>query len=91
MGCLYFFTAGLFVVGWFYDLATLPDQVDRCNAKMLPNDNFEDMLEDEIEDLEDEIQQLQEEIHHLRADQDVGALKRRIQELEAQLRTHNEK
>ena len=90
LGCLYFCTAGLFVVGWMYDLATLPDQVDRCNERMDRRNDFQDFLEDEIEDLEDEIQHLRDEIAHLRSGQDVDALKQRVQDLEAQLRTHNE-
>lgn len=68
IGCLYFFTGGLLVVGWLYDLVTLPDQVIRCNAKLSPvNDDIEELLEEEIEDLEDEIDELQDEIALLRS------------------------
>ena len=73
LGCLYIFTGGLFIVGWLYDLATLPDQVDRCNEKLSSKHNFEDILEDEIEDLEDEIIHLQDEIAHLKSHQEVNA------------------
>jgi hypothetical protein len=33
MGLLYFFTGGLFFIGWFIDLFTLPRQVNRFNEK----------------------------------------------------------
>ena len=33
-GILYFFTGGLFFIGWFVDLFTLPSQVDLYNLKM---------------------------------------------------------
>ena len=32
IGILYFFTAGLFFIGWFIDLFTLGNQVDTYNA-----------------------------------------------------------
>ncbi len=67
MGCLYFFTGGLLIVGWLYDLVTLPDQVTRFNAKLTSEDGFEELLEEEIDELEDEIELLQDEIAHLRA------------------------
>jgi TM2 domain-containing membrane protein YozV len=34
MGILYFFTAGLFVIGWIIDLFTLPSQVRNYNAEV---------------------------------------------------------
>lgn len=67
MGCVYFFTGGLFIVGWLYDLATLPDQVARCNGKLSAGEDVEELLEEEIEDLEDEISQLENEITHLKS------------------------
>ena len=90
LGCIYFFTAGLFVVGWLYDLVTLPDQVDRCNEAYSSKEDFEDILEDEIEDLEDEIIHLQDEIAHLKSNQETDVLKRRIRELDTQRRSHSE-
>ena len=94
LGVAYFFTGGLFVVGWLYDLVTLPDQVDRCNYKLDMDGDLENLQEEEIEFLEDEIVQLREEIAGLlarqSADPEVALLKDRIKELEALLRTHNE-
>ncbi|HJN51504.1 MAG: TM2 domain-containing protein [Pseudomonadales bacterium] len=90
LGILYFLTGGLFVVGWLYDLVTLPDQVDRCNDKRELTEDLEAILEDEIEDLEDEVIQLRQEIAHLKSNQDVEALRVRVRELESSLRTHNE-
>ena len=66
MGCIYFFTGGLLVVGWLYDLVTLPGQVDSCNEKLSSVEDLEEFYEEEIEELEDEIIQLQEEVTHLR-------------------------
>lgn len=88
LGVLYFCTAGLFVVGWFYDLATLSDQVEDCNYKLNPG--LDDDIEEEIELLEDEINLLQEELDELRSQDNTSELKSRIAELEALLRTHNE-
>ncbi len=34
LGILYFFTGGLFFIGWFVDLFTLPSQVDLYNLKV---------------------------------------------------------
>ena len=94
LGVAYFFTGGLFVVGWLYDLVTLPDQVDRCNYKLDMDGDLENLQEEEIEFLEDEIVQLRDEIAGLLAkqstDPEVSLLKDRIKELEALLRTHNE-
>ena len=94
LGVLYFLTAGLFVVGWLYDLVTLPDQVDRCNYKLDMDGDLENLQEEEIELLEDEIMQLRDEIAGLLAkqnpDPEVAVLKDRIRELESLLRTHNE-
>lgn len=35
IGILYILTGGLFFIGWFVDLFTLPSQVDLYNLKML--------------------------------------------------------
>lgn len=93
-GVLYFFTGGLFIVGWLYDLVTLPDQVDHCNAKHELKTDVQSMLEEEIQELEDELFELEDEIDRLRANdrpsEQVEQLKQRIADLEKQLRTHNE-
>lgn len=89
-GVLYFFTGGLFVVGWLYDLVTLPDQVELYNQKHDLKVDVETLLEEEIVDLEDELLEMQDEIERLRSDDRVPALRKRIAELESQLRTHNE-
>jgi hypothetical protein len=94
LGVLYLFTGGLFIVGWLYDLATLTDQVDRCNYKLDMDGDLESLHEEELELLEDEIMQLRDEIDNLHSqrqrDPEVARLKDRIRELESMLRTHNE-
>lgn len=45
IGVLYFFTGGLIIVGWLYDLVTLADQVDKYNFKIEERDDLEDELE----------------------------------------------
>lgn len=89
-GVLYFFTGGLLVVGWLYDLVTLPFQVERYNELYASGYDMQNMLEDEILDLEDELFELQDEIKRLRSNSEVKRLKQRIAELEQQLRMHNE-
>ncbi|MCB1692892.1 MAG: NINE protein [Pseudomonadales bacterium] len=92
VGVAYFFTGGLFIVGWLYDLVTLGDQVRACNEKHSLRDTVTQALEDEIDALEDELADLEDEIHRQRSnDALVPRLQRRIAQLEAQLRTHNEK
>jgi len=45
MGILYFFTGGLFIIGWlFYDSVTLPRQVYEYNAKV-ENDIIRQLFE----------------------------------------------
>lgn len=90
LGAVYFFTGGLFVVGWLYDLVTLPFQVDRFNALYAGGQDVQSMLEDEILDLEDELDELQGELSRLRSSSEVTRLEKRIAELERQLRRHNE-
>ena len=90
-GVLYFFTGGLLIVGWLYDLVTLPGQVDWCNEKHDLKANVQELLEEEIVDLEEELFALQDELDHLRSNDDVLRLKKRVAELENQLRTHNER
>lgn len=69
LGCIYFFTGGPFILGWLYDLATLPDQVNHCNAKLSSGEDLEELLEEEIEELEDEITLLENEIVQLKSTQ----------------------
>lgn len=89
-GVLYFFTGGLFVVGWLYDLVTLPVQVAHYNEEYADDPGIQALMEEEILDLEEELLDLQEEIKHLRSDGEAARLRKRIEELESQLRTHNE-
>ena len=91
LGATYFFTGGLLFVGWLYDLVTLPDQVRLCNEKHDLHADIEELLEEEIDELEDELFEMQKEIERLHSNHEVPKLKRRIAELEAQLRTHNER
>ena len=58
---LYFFTAGLFVIGWVVDLFTMRDQVERCNDRIYDEDDQE-FLEDRIEELEEEVDDLRRQI-----------------------------
>lgn len=89
-GVLYFFTGGLFVVGWLYDLVTLPGQVAHFNETYADQPGIQTLMEEEILDLEEELMDLQDEIKHLRSNGEAAKLRERIQELENQLRTHNE-
>jgi len=36
MGVLYFFTLGLFLIGFWIDLCLIPSMVDECNARLKP-------------------------------------------------------
>jgi TM2 domain-containing membrane protein YozV len=90
LGVAYFFTGGLFLVGWLYDLVTLPDQVALINEKHELQVDVEALLEEEIAELEEELFELQDEIDHLRSNDESAALRKRIADLEDQLRTHNE-
>ena len=92
MGVLYFFTGGLVIVGWLYDLVTLQDQVDKYNFDLGKGDDSEEELEyiheEEIEVLEDEILNLREHIQDLESKDEVEALKKKIRLLETQLNQH---
>jgi len=66
-GVVYFFTGGLIIVGWLYDLVTLVDQVDTYNEKLYDNSGIEFEQEEEIDDLEDEVLHLREHILDLEA------------------------
>ncbi len=59
LGLAYFFTGGLILIGWIYDLFTLPSQVDAYNARI---DEFFDLHDQELEELEDEIDELRGEL-----------------------------
>tara|TARA_R110002072_G_scaffold89232_6_gene200034 strand:+ start:24233 stop:24646 length:414 start_codon:yes stop_codon:yes gene_type:complete len=91
-GVLYFFTAGLFVVGWIYDLFTMGEQVADFNQEYELLPTMEDVLETEIDELEEEIELLHAELDKRRSTAtEVTQLKKKISALEQQLRTHNEK
>ena len=69
MGWVYLFTGGLLGLGWLYDLFTLPGQVATCNRELQPEEDYAELLEEEIEDLEEEIMELEEEILELKSKQ----------------------
>jgi hypothetical protein len=92
LGVLYFFTAGLFIVGWLYDLVTMSDQVAAFNHKHQTEPSMEEILEMEIDDLEEALELAHAELErHRSSDSEVDVLRHRIAELENQLRTHNER
>lgn len=92
LGIAYFFTCGLFIFGWLYDLFTMGEQVARYNIKNSLVPDMEEILESEIDELEEELEELHAELEVLRTDSnDVDLLKRKIVALEQQLRTHNER
>ncbi len=92
LGVLYFFTGGLLLIGWLYDLVTMSDQVRSFNHKYETEPSMEEILEMEIDDLEDALEVAHDELNKLRADTgQVDVLRKKISELEGQLRTHNER
>lgn len=92
LGVVYFFTAGLLLIGWLYDLVTMSDQVAAFNHKHETEPSMEDLLEMEIDELEDALEHAHSELDQLREDgQQVSQLKQRIADLENQLRSHNER
>ena len=62
MALLYFFTAGLVLIGWIIDLFTLKDQVLEYNENLPLYEDEREALEDRIEDLEDEVDFLRDEL-----------------------------
>ena len=92
LGVFYFFTLGLFIVGWLYDLVTMGDQVAAFNHKHQTEPSMEEILEMEIDELEEALEDAHAELNHLRSGSDeVELLKLKIQELENQPRGHNER
>lgn len=92
LGVAYFFTAGLFLVGWLYDLVTMRDQVAAFNHKYETQPSMEEILELEIDELEEALEHMQLELEALRSNgAEVSALQQKIAQLESQLRTHNER
>ena len=85
LGIAYFFTGGLFIVGWLYDLVTLTDQVDAYNYKYVEDEELEYLLDEEIEALEDEILNLREHIQDLESTDEIASLQQQIRKLEALL------
>lgn len=73
LGCIYFFTGGLLLLGWLYDLFTLPSQVDKCNENLSSAEEIEEFYEKEIEELEEEIIELEDKITQLRSNQKESA------------------
>jgi len=60
---LYFFTAGLFVIGWIVDLFTMREQVGICNDRIY-DEYDQDSLEDRIEQLEEELDNLHRKLRN---------------------------
>ncbi len=82
LGIAYFFTGGLLLIGWIYDLFTLPRQVDEFNERI---DVFFDLHDQEIEELEDEIDALRERLRDQGSDAELSKVKARVRELEQQI------
>ncbi len=82
LGIAYFCTGGLLLIGWIYDLFTLPRQVDEFNERI---DVFFDLHDQEIEELEDEIDALRERLRDQGSDAELGKVKARVRELEQQI------
>lgn len=92
LGVAYFFTGGLLLIGWLYDLVTMGDQVANFNHKHQTEPTMEEILEMEIDELEDALEDAHAELNRLRAGStDVEQLKQTIRDLENQLRSHNER
>lgn len=69
LGIAYFCTGGLLLIGWIYDLFTLPRQIDEFNERI---DEFLDLHDQEIEELEDEIDELRERLSSQQSDNTPG-------------------
>ncbi len=63
MAVLFFFTAGIFLVGWIIDLFTMRDQLEDCNDDLFADIDRE-LLEDRIEELEDEVDHLRRRLRN---------------------------
>ena len=82
LGIAYFLTCGLLLIGWIYDLFTLPRQIDDYNERI---DEFLDLHDQEIEELEDEIDELRERLSSQGSDAELNKVKARVRELEQQI------
>jgi len=82
LGIAYFFTGGLLLIGWIYDLFTLPRQIDDYNERF---DELLDLHDQEIEELEDEIDELRERLQSQGSDAELSKVKARVRELEQQI------
>ena len=82
LGIAYFFTGGLLLIGWVYDLFTLPRQIDDYNERF---DELLDLHDQEIEELEDEIDELRERLQSQGSDAELSKVKARVRELEQQI------
>ena len=82
LGIAYFFTGGLLLIGWIYDLFTLPRQIDEFNERI---DVFLDLHDQEVEELEDEIDELRERLKSRGSDAELSKVKARVRELEQQI------
>ena len=90
LGVLYFFTGGIILCGWIYDIFTLPRQVESYNARI---DEFYDAHDREIEELEDEIEvlngllekQLKEQFAEQPSSQTIDEMEAKVRKLEKQL------
>lgn len=82
LGAIYFFTGGLLLIGWIYDIFTLPRQINDYNERIY---EFFDAHEQEIEDLEDEIDDLYARLKENNSSQDLDRMKAKVKSLETQL------
>ena len=82
LGVVYFFSGGLFLIGWIYDLFTLPRQINDYNERI---HQFLDIHEQEIEDLEDEIDDLYAQLRENNPSHDLQKMRAKVKHLESQL------
>jgi len=86
LGVLYFFTGGLVLCGWIYDIFTLPRQVEAYNVRI---DEFYDAHDQEIEELEDEIDELnarlKKQFEEQSSSQAINEMETKVRDLERQL------
>ncbi len=82
LGVIYLFTGGLLVVGWIYDIFTLPRQVNDYNERIY---EYLDYHEQEVEELEDEIDELYARLKENNPSHDLERMRAKVRYLEAQL------